>query len=64
MQKKYAETVVVIGERAMWDMTMTQTLMDNGRKVHIETSGAYPPWGHGTDLSVSKEKIATHSNGV
>jgi organic radical activating enzyme len=27
----------------MWDMTLlTQTLKENGRKVHIETSGAYP----------------------
>jgi organic radical activating enzyme len=45
--KKYAETVVVTGgEPLMWDMTLlTQTLKDNGRKVHIETSGAYPLTG-------------------
>jgi organic radical activating enzyme len=39
MQKKYSETVVT-GEPLMWDMTLlTQTLKENGRKVHIETSG-------------------------
>jgi organic radical activating enzyme len=41
-KKKYSETVVVTGEPLMWDMTLlTQTLKENGRKVHIETSGAY-----------------------
>jgi organic radical activating enzyme len=34
------------GEPLMWDMTLlTQTLKENGRKVHIETSGAYPLTG-------------------
>jgi organic radical activating enzyme len=41
---KYSETVVVTGEPLMWDDAMTQTL-ENGRKVHIETSGAYPLTG-------------------
>src|SRR6187402_2137160 len=41
---KYSDTVVVTGgEPLMWDMTeLTQRLKENGRKVHIETSGAYP----------------------
>jgi organic radical activating enzyme len=54
--KKYSETVVVTGEPLMWDMTLlTQTLKENGRKVHIETSGAYPLTGHGLDLFISKK---------
>ena len=44
---KYAETVVVTGgEPLMWDMgLLTRKLKDFGRKVHIETSGAYPVSG-------------------
>jgi organic radical activating enzyme len=47
----------------MWDMTLlTQTLKENGRKVHIETSGAYPLTGHGIDLFISKEnKLPTQA---
>jgi organic radical activating enzyme len=45
--KAYADTVVVTGgEPLMWDMAvLTQQLKDNGLKVHIETSGAYPVTG-------------------
>ena len=63
--KKYAETVVVTGgEPLMWDMTLlTQTLMDNGRKVHIETSGAYPLTGtwDWICLSPKKNKLPTRT---
>jgi|TARA_R110000851_G_scaffold226029_1_gene378785 7-carboxy-7-deazaguanine synthase len=63
--KKYAETVVVTGgEPLMWDMTLlTQTLMDNGRKVHIETSGAYPLTGtwDWICLSPKKNKLPTQT---
>jgi organic radical activating enzyme len=44
---KYADTVVVTGgEPLTWDMTLlTQKLKNKNRKVHIETSGAYPVTG-------------------
>jgi organic radical activating enzyme len=44
---KYADTVVVTGgEPLTWDMTLlTQKLKNINRKVHIETSGAYPVTG-------------------
>jgi organic radical activating enzyme len=61
--KKYSETVVVTGEPLMWDMTLlTQTLKENGRKVHIETSGAYPLTGHGIGFVYLKEnKLPTQA---
>jgi organic radical activating enzyme len=63
--KKYAETVVVTGgEPLMWDMTLlTQTLKENGRKVHIETSGAYPLTGiwDWICLSPKKNKLPTQA---
>jgi hypothetical protein len=41
---------------------LTQTLKDNGRKVHIETSGAYPLTGTGIDLSSPKKnKLPTET---
>ncbi len=55
---KYAETVVVTGgEPLMWDMTLlTQKLHDNNRKVHIETSGAYPLTGSWDWICLSPKK--------
>jgi organic radical activating enzyme len=62
---QYAETVVVTGgEPLMWDMTLlTQTLKENGRKVHIETSGAYPLTGiwDWICLSPKKNKLPTQA---
>ncbi|MGB2225650.1 MAG: 7-carboxy-7-deazaguanine synthase QueE [Polaribacter sp.] len=42
--KKYSDTVVITGgEPLMWSMDyITSTLKENGVKIHIETSGAYP----------------------
>jgi organic radical activating enzyme len=60
---KYSETVVVTGgEPLTWDMTLlTQKLKNNGRKVHIETSGAYPLTGtwDWICLSPKKNKLPT-----
>ena len=62
---KYAETVVVTGgEPLMWDMSLlTNKLKDNGRKVHIETSGAYPLTGtwDWICLSPKKNKLPTQT---
>ena len=62
---KYSETVVVTGgEPLMWDMTLlTQNLKQNGRKVHIETSGAYPLTGiwDWICLSPKKNKLPTQT---
>jgi organic radical activating enzyme len=51
------QTVVVTGgEPLMWDMSLlTNKLKDVGRKVHIETSGAYPLSELGIDLSSPKK---------
>jgi organic radical activating enzyme len=55
--KKYSETVVVTGEPLMWDMTpLTQTLKENGRKVHIETSD--PLTGTWDWICLSPKKIS------
>ena len=46
----------------MWDMTLlTQKLKENNRKVHIETSGAYPLTGtwDWICLSPKKNKLPT-----
>lgn len=60
---KYSETVVVTGgEPLTWDMTLlTQKLKENQRKVHIETSGAYPLSGtwDWICLSPKKNKLPT-----
>jgi len=55
---KYAETVVVTGgEPLMWDMTLlTQKLKEKNRKVHIETSGAYPLSGNWDWICLSPKK--------
>ena len=62
---KYAETVVVTGgEPLMWDMSLlTQNLKNVGRKVHIETSGAYPLSGtwDWICLSPKKNKLPTET---
>lgn len=44
---KYAKTIVITGgEPLTWDMNpLTTRLKENGLKVHIETSGAYPVTG-------------------
>lgn len=60
---QYSDTVVVTGgEPLMWDMTLlTQKLKENKRKVHIETSGAYPLSGtwDWICLSPKKNKLPT-----
>ncbi len=62
---KFSETVVVTGgEPLTWDMTaLTQKLKNNGRKVHIETSGAYPLTGNWDwiCLSPKKNKLPTQT---
>ncbi len=56
--KKYAETVVVTGgEPLMWDMEiLTSKLKNEGLKVHIETSGAYPVTGQWDWFCLSPKK--------
>jgi organic radical activating enzyme len=60
-----SETVVVTGgEPLTWDMTLlTQKLKENHRKVHIETSGAYPLTGvwDWICLSPKKNKLPTQT---
>jgi 7-carboxy-7-deazaguanine synthase len=62
---KYSETVVVTGgEPLTWDMTaLTEKLKNNGKKVHIETSGAYPLSGKWDwiCLSPKKNKLPTQT---
>jgi 7-carboxy-7-deazaguanine synthase len=62
---KYSETVVVTGgEPLTWDMTaLTEKLKKNGRKVHIETSGAYQLTGtwDWICLSPKKNKLPTQT---
>ncbi|OCB75141.1 7-carboxy-7-deazaguanine synthase QueE [Flavobacterium crassostreae] len=62
---KYAETVVITGgEPLMWDMSLlTSKLKQNNRKVHIETSGAYPLSGtwDWICLSPKKNKLPTET---
>jgi 7-carboxy-7-deazaguanine synthase len=62
---KYSETVVVTGgEPLMWDMALlTKKLKENNRKVHIETSGAYPLTGtwDWICLSPKKNKLPTQT---
>ncbi len=55
---QYAETVVVTGgEPLMWDMELlTSKLKSNNRKVHIETSGAYPLSGQWDWICLSPKK--------
>ena len=61
--KKYATTVVITGgEPLMWSMDyLTEKLIENGLKVHIETSGAYPLTGRYDwfCLSPKKTKLPT-----
>jgi organic radical activating enzyme len=59
------QTVVVTGgEPLMWDMSLlTNKLKDVGRKVHIETSGAYPLSELGIGF-VFAEKNITNRDGV
>lgn len=56
--KQYAETVVVTGgEPLTWDMSvLTKKLKENGLKVHIETSGAYPVTGKWDWFCLSPKK--------
>ena len=52
------------GEPLMWDMNLlTQKLKENNRKVHIETSGAYPLTGNWDwiCLSPKKNKLPTQT---
>jgi 7-carboxy-7-deazaguanine synthase len=56
--EKYAETVVITGgEPLTWNMTpITSKLSENGMKVHIETSGAYPVSGKWDWFCLSPKK--------
>lgn len=56
--KKYATTVVITGgEPLMWSMDyLTEKLIENGLKVHIETSGAYPLTGRYDWFCLSPKK--------
>jgi organic radical activating enzyme len=62
---KYSETVVVTGgEPLTWDMTaLTEKLKNKGKKVHIETSGAYSLSGKWDwiCLSPKKNKLPTQT---
>ena len=62
---KYSETVVVTGgEPLTWDMgLLTQKLKEKNRKIHIETSGAYPLSGtwDWICLSPKKNKLPTET---
>ncbi|NHN27680.1 radical SAM protein [Flavobacterium jejuense] len=57
--KKYAETVVITGgEPLTWDMSLiTRLLKNEGLKVHIETSGAYPVSGEWDWFCLSPKKM-------
>ncbi len=57
--KKYSDTIVITGgEPLTWDMTfLTQNLKDQGLKVHIETSGAYPLTGYWDWICLSPKKM-------
>lgn len=63
---KYSETVVITGgEPLTWDMTqLTQRLKDKNRKVHIETSGAYPLTGTWDWICLSPKKTKLPTQGV
>ena len=56
--KQYANTVVITGgEPLMWNMDyITGQLMEQGIKVHIETSGAYPLTGQYDWICLSPKK--------
>jgi organic radical activating enzyme len=56
--KQYANTVVITGgEPLMWNMDyITQQLIRQGIKVHIETSGAYPLTGKYDWVCLSPKK--------
>ncbi len=60
---KYSETVVVTGgEPLTWDMgPLTKKLKERNKKIHIETSGAYPLSGvwDWICLSPKKNKLPT-----
>lgn len=57
--KVHAGTVVVTGgEPLTWDMTpLTTLLKQNGMRVHIETSGAYPLSGQWDWICLSPKKL-------
>ncbi len=56
--KQFANTVVITGgEPLMWNMDyITQELTNQGIKVHIETSGAYPLTGEYDWICLSPKK--------
>ena len=56
--KKYSNIVVVTGgEPLMWNMTpLTNKLKNEGIKIHIETSGAYPLTGTWDWICLSPKK--------
>ncbi|OYU79826.1 MAG: 7-carboxy-7-deazaguanine synthase QueE [Flavobacterium sp. BFFFF1] len=56
---RFSETVVVTGgEPLTWDMTaLTTKLKDANRRVHIETSGAYPLTGIWDWICLSPKKM-------
>ncbi len=57
--KKYSDTIVITGgEPLTWDMSfLTRKLKDEGLKVHIETSGAYPLTGSWDWICLSPKKM-------
>jgi len=56
--KKYANTVVITGgEPLMWNMDfITDKLIEENIKIHIETSGAYPLTGKWNWICLSPKK--------
>jgi len=57
---RHSSDIVVItgGEPCMYDLTaLCQALHDNGKKVHLETSGAYPIHGEFDWICLSPKKF-------
>jgi organic radical activating enzyme len=57
---KFAETIVVTGgEPLTWNMEpLVSALQNAGKKVHVETSGAYPLTGNWNWITLSPKKTA------
>ena len=64
--KKYSNIVVVTGgEPLMWNMTpLTNKLKNEGIKIHIETSGAYPLTGTWDWICLSPKKTMPPKNNI
>ncbi|MDO5656275.1 MAG: 7-carboxy-7-deazaguanine synthase QueE [Flavobacteriaceae bacterium] len=63
---KYSKTIVLTGgEPLMWNLDyLTQKLKENGCKIHIETSGAYPLSGEIDWICLSPKKTQHPKNEV